>query len=137
MSDENSQSHSKITRRTVLSGIGAVGSLGLAGCINLESFFESSGVTVINNNTSNTASVKVLSKNKTILVDEKFELEPNASPSRSYTGNASKIIVAINGKIVKKVPFEMAQPYCKSEGIVVSIKENGSVSVDTSCIAKT
>jgi hypothetical protein len=136
MNPKNNESRSTISRRSALAGIGIVGSIGLAGCINLESFFESSAVTVINNNTSNTASVKILSEKGTVLLDEKFDLKPSASPSASYTGNASKIIVGVNGKTVNKVPFEISKSYCEGEGIVVSINGNGSVSVETSCVDK-
>lgn len=137
MTPKNNQSRSKISRRTALSVIGAVGSLGLAGCINLESFFESSAVTVANSNASNTTSVKILSEKGTILVDKKYDLKPNESQSTSYTGNASKIIVGVNGKVVKEAPFTMSKPYCEVEQIVVYVKENGNVSVRTSCLTMT
>jgi hypothetical protein len=134
MEPTNNQSHSKISRRTALSVIGTVGSLGLAGCVQFSGFGESANVTIINNNTSNTASVKLLSENESVMLNEEYDLKPNASPTKEYTGNASKIIVSINGENTKTVSVASSFSSCKPEQIVASIKKNGSISVTTSCV---
>jgi hypothetical protein len=134
MEPTDHRSRPNISRRTALSIIGTVGSLGLAGCAQFSGIGESASVTVINNNSSNTASVKLLSKNETVILDEEYDLNPNASPTKEYTGNASRIIVSINGENTKTVSVASSFSSCKPEQIVASVEKNGNVSVTTSCV---
>jgi hypothetical protein len=139
MDPKNNQSNPKITRRTALSVIGIVGSLGLAGCIQSVSG-ESSSVTVINNDTSNTVYVKVISNNSDVIKNKSYNLKPNASPTFEYTGNASEISVTVNGERTKTVPFVSPSfsscPPDKVEYNVVTLKKDGSISISTSCISE-
>jgi hypothetical protein len=141
MAPTDNQSRFTISRRTALSAIGTVGSLGLTGC--LQSVMgETSSVTVINNNnTSNTVSVDVVSDNGTIITNKTFDLNPKVSPTFEYTGNASKISVTVNGNRTKTVPFVSSSfsscPLDKVEYNVVTLHKNGSISISTSCISET
>jgi hypothetical protein len=140
MGANNNQSRSKITRRTALASVGLVGSIGIAGC--LGSIGESIGteqneVTVINNNSTNTVSVKILSKNGSTLYKHNYELQPlEQDESGSYQGNASKIIVQFNGGKRVATKFKTAAASCKQEQITVSTLPNGSVDLDTECYDK-
>lgn len=139
MAYNNRSSNTELSRRSMLVTVGAVGSIGVAGCLKpLQEMGVGQGpgqVIVTSSNSTHTLSVEVVSKNETTLYEQEYDLRSRVADETGwYSGDAHAIHVTIDGNRTRTILFETSTSECNNERVYVSADENESVDVETGCV---